>query len=70
VAGFKASPNPFCSSARIPGHEAERFALYDVSGRQVGTCQGGRIGADLAPGVYFLESGGQDARPLRIVKIR
>lgn len=70
VAGFQASPNPFRSSARISGHEAERFALYDVSGRQVGTCPGDRIGADLAPGVYFLESVGQEARPLRIVKIR
>ena len=66
-----ATPNPFVSFARVPGHEAERFALYDVSGRQVGTYQGDRIGEGLAPGVYFLKGmGDAGAAPVRIVKVR
>jgi photosystem II stability/assembly factor-like uncharacterized protein len=63
-------PDPFTSYAKIPGHEAERFALYDISGRLVGTCQGDRIGEGLTVGVYFLKPEIGDARPLRVVKVR
>jgi photosystem II stability/assembly factor-like uncharacterized protein len=49
--GVRATPNPFTTLARIPGHEAERFALYDIAGRRVGTYKGERIGMDLRPGV-------------------
>jgi len=65
-----ASPNPFTSFATLPGHETERFALYDVSGRKVGIFRGDRIGEGLAPGVYFLRPEGKDTEPLRIVKVR
>ena len=54
VRQLKATPNPFTSFATLPGHEAERFSLYDISGRKVGTYQGDRVGEGLAPGVYFL----------------
>jgi photosystem II stability/assembly factor-like uncharacterized protein len=64
-----ARPNPFASFAAIPGHEAERFAVYDVSGRQVGTYKGDRIGEGLSPGVYFVGAHGR-APLLRIVKVR
>jgi len=64
------SPNPFTSFATLPGHEAERFALYDISGRRVGTYKGDRIGEGLSAGVYFLRPEGLDAKPLRIVKLR
>jgi len=63
-------PNPFTSFAHVPGHYSERFALYDVSGRKVGTFKGDRVGEGLAPGVYFLRPEGKDAAPLRIVKLR
>ncbi len=63
-------PNPFTSFATLPGHEAERFSLYDVSGRKVGTYRGDRIGEGLAPGVYFLRSSDSKDKPLRIVKVR
>jgi hypothetical protein len=63
-------PNPFVSYSRTPGYEAERFALYDVSGRKVGVYKGDRIGEGLSAGVYFLKPEGQDAKPLRIVKLR
>jgi hypothetical protein len=65
-----AKPNPFTSFATLSGHEAERFALYDVSGRKVGTYRGDRVGEGLAPGVYFLRPVSGDAKPLRIVKVR
>ena len=68
--GYTATPNPFPSFARIPGHEREAFSLFDVSGRNVGTCKGDRIGEGLSPGVYFVRSENQIARPLRIVKVR
>jgi len=67
---LKAFPNPFVSSASVPGREAERFALYDVSGRQVGTYLGSRIGADVRPGIYFLKLEGKNTAPLRIVKVK
>jgi len=63
------SPNPFTSFSTIPGHEAERFSLYDVSGRKVGTYRGDRVGEGLAPGVYFVGAHGR-APLLRIVKVR
>jgi photosystem II stability/assembly factor-like uncharacterized protein len=63
-------PNPFVSFATLPGHEAERFSLYDVSGRKVGTNRGDRVGEGLAPGVYFLRSSDNQGKPLRIVKVR
>jgi hypothetical protein len=69
-AGFKATPNPFASFAKVPEHERERFALFDLSGRKVGIYWGDRIGEGLSPGVYFLKPEGRNAKPLRIVKIR
>jgi len=67
---LKVTPNPFTSFATLPGHEAERFSLYDISGRKVGTYRGDRIGEGLVPGVYFLRSSDSQAKPLRIVKVR
>ena len=67
---LRITPNPFTSFATLPGHEAERFSLYDVSGRKVGTYRGDRVGEALAPGVYFLRSSDSNAKPLRIVKVR
>jgi hypothetical protein len=68
--GYKVTPNPFASFATIPGHEGERFALYDISGKLVGSYRGNRIGEGLSAGVYFLRPEGKDTKPLRIVKIR
>ncbi len=65
-----ARPNPFTSFATVPGQEGERFSLYDVSGRKVGTYRGDRIGEGLRAGVYFLKPEGQNTSPLRIVKVR
>jgi len=45
-------------------------AGHDVSGRQVGTYKGSRIGEGLSPGVYFLRPESGDTKPLRIVKVR
>jgi hypothetical protein len=65
-----AKPNPFVTFATVPEHTAERFNLYDVAGRRVGTYRGDRIGEGLAPGVYFLRSSDSKNKPLRIVKVR
>jgi len=65
-----ARPNPFTSFAVVPGHSSECFALYDVSGRKVGTFKGNRIGEGLSAGVYFLSSAYRTSHPLRIVKLR
>jgi len=70
VQEIKITPNPFISFASVPGHKAERFSLYDISGRKVGTYKGDRIGEGLEAGVYFLRPEGKDARPLRVVKLR
>jgi hypothetical protein len=70
VRQLKATPNPFTSFATLPGHEGERFSLYDVSGRRVGTYRGDRVGEGLAPGVYFLREKKGSEAPVRVVKIR
>jgi hypothetical protein len=67
---LEATPNPFISFARVPGHERERFAVYDVSGRKVGTYQGDRIGEGLNAGVYFIVPADKKALPVRIIKVR
>ena len=67
---MRATPNPFTSFARIPGHETERFELYDASGRRVGTYRGNRIGEGLAPAVYFVKPEHEHGSSLRIVKAR
>ena len=69
------TPNPFTSFATLPGHEAERFVLYDISGKRVGSCKGDRVGEGLAPGVYFLKyqemlKQVQHDEIVRIVKVR
>jgi hypothetical protein len=64
------TPNPFTSFASVLGHEADRFSLYDISGRRVGTYKGDRVGEGLSPGVYFLRPESGDTKPLRIVKVR
>jgi len=64
------SPNPFISFTTLPGHEAERFMLYDLSGRKVGTYPGCRIGHDLGPGVYFIRAKGKTGITARVVKVR
>ena len=63
-------PNPFTSYTSVPGQEAERFALYDISGRKVGVYKGDRIGEGLSPGVYFLREAGRGSPLARIVKVR
>jgi photosystem II stability/assembly factor-like uncharacterized protein len=65
-----AKPNPFTHYATVPGHEAERFSLYDISGQKVGTYKGDRIGTNLPAGVYFLRTSGKTTTPVRIVKVR
>ena len=67
---FSVHPNPFTSFTILPGHEAERFLLYDISGRVVGTYRGDRIGEGLTPGVYFLRPEQGSLKPLRIVKLK
>jgi photosystem II stability/assembly factor-like uncharacterized protein len=68
--GVTARPNPFTIHTVIPGHEAERFLLYDISGKLAGNYRGDRVGVDIGPGVYFLKETGRDNRPVRIVKVR
>jgi hypothetical protein len=63
-------PNPFTSFASVQGHERDRFALYDVSGRRVGTYKGDRIGEGLRAGVYFVKAENGKAKPVRIVKLK
>jgi hypothetical protein len=63
-------PNPFSSFATVPGHSSERFALYDISGRRVGTYKGERIGEGLRAGVYFVRAEKGDQKPVRVVKLR
>ena len=67
---LKVLPNPFTSFARVPGCEGKRFALYDITGRKVGTYKGDRIGEGLRAGVYFLRPEEKNARPVRVVKVR
>jgi len=70
ASGLTVSPNPFTSFTSILGHSSFRFALYDVSGRKMGTYKGDRIGEGLGPGVYFIRRDDPDFKPLRIVKVR
>jgi len=67
---IRVAPNPFTSFAILPGHEAENFAIYDISGRLAGTYRGDHIGGDLPPGVYFLRGHIQNSPPIRVVKVR
>jgi len=67
---IKAIPNPFSSFATVPGHSSSRFALYDVSGRRVGTYKGDRIGEGLRAGVYFMRANEGKGKLARIVKVR
>ncbi len=67
---IKAWPNPFVSYVRVPGHEKEKFALYDITGRKMGTYTGEKIGVDVASGIYFLMAEEKEGRPMRIVKVR
>jgi hypothetical protein len=64
------SPNPFTSFASVPGHSLDRFALYDISGRRMGTYKGNRIGEGLEAGVYFLKAESGGGKQVRIVKVR
>jgi hypothetical protein len=68
--GLTAKPNPFTSFARVPGHSSDRFSLYDVSGRRVGTYKGDRIGEGLRAGVYFMRANEGKGKLARIVKVR
>jgi hypothetical protein len=63
-------PNPFLAQARVPGHERELFALYDIGGRLVGNYPGGGIGAGAPPGVYLVTRRGDPTAVGRVVKVR
>jgi len=69
-ARIKPCPNPFISFASVPGHEAERFIVYDISGRIVRAFKGDRIGEGLSPGVYLMRSEAGGSKTVRIVKTR
>ena len=66
----RATPNPFTSFATIPGHEGERFSVYDISGKLVGTYLGNRVGEGLSPAVYFIKPQDEHSGSLRVVKVR
>jgi len=70
AARLDVTPNPFTSFATLPGHEGERFTLYDITGRRVGVYKGDRIGANVPQGVYFMRAEGKGTKPLRAVKVR
>jgi hypothetical protein len=68
--GIKPTPNPFTSFTSVRGREGERFELYDIAGKRVGSYAGERIGNGLPPGVYFLWSGSSPVGIVRLVKLR
>ena len=68
--GSKTRRNPFTSFTTVVGREMEHFALYDISGKLVGTYQGNHIGADLCPGVYFLKKFVKNSGSVRVVKVK
>ena len=70
VSRLTAFPNPFTSYTTVPSHEADRFSLYDVSGRRVGVYKGDRIGEGLRAGVYFVRALEGEAGLVRVVKVR
>jgi hypothetical protein len=70
LSGMKATPNPFASFTRIPGHETQRFDVYDISGKLVGTYRGSRIGEGLLPALYFIRLEGGRAGCVRVVKVK
>jgi len=70
VHGPAALPNPFVSFTVLRGHERERVAVSDITGRQVAECRGDRIGEGLSPGIYFVRTETDLAQPIRIVKLK
>ena len=68
--GIKPTPNPFTSFTMVRGQEKERFELYDIAGKRVGSYPGERIGEDLLPGVYFLRAGSSPSVTGRLLKLR
>ncbi len=67
---IQAQPNPFDKFTCVRGQEGNTFALYDLTGRLKGLYKGHRIGADAAPGIYFLKPEGKGVTPVRVVKVR
>ncbi len=67
---LRAAPNPFVSFATIPGHENERFALYDIAGQRVGIFRGDRIGEGLSAGIYIVKPESGDNQTACIIKVR
>jgi hypothetical protein len=63
-------PNPFSSFTTIVGYEKNKFLLYDISGRKLGSYFGNKIGVDLPSGVYFIVLENKSSRPVRVVKVR
>jgi hypothetical protein len=63
-------PNPFIGYGRVPGHELEHFALYNITGQRVGIFRGDRIAEGLAPGVYFIQGENGASSTVRVVKIK
>lgn len=61
--------NLFSFFYTVQGHEEDRFALFDLSGRLVGTYYGDCIGEDLPPGAYILKELGKDPLTVHIVKL-
>jgi len=73
MSAMTATPSVFASFTRIPGHENERFTVYDISGKLVGTYRGNRIGEGLLPAVYFIkgpETGDGRWGSVRVVKVK
>lgn len=68
--GLIATPNPFVSFTIIPGHEKERFVIYDIAGKRVRLSLGARVGENLSPGVYFLKPASGNYSPARLVKVQ
>lgn len=67
---YFALPNPFVTSAIIPGYEQKYFSIYDICGKRVSISRGDQIGRNLPAGVYFVKNVTENSPMIRIVKIK
>jgi hypothetical protein len=67
---LKAMPNPFVNSTTIFGNRGKDLLIFDITGHQVAKEKGSRIGLNLPPGIYFLQSENNDKELIKVVKTK
>jgi hypothetical protein len=68
--GLRVSPNPFINATSVFGNKGKDILIFDITGKQIAKERSSKIGLNLTPGVYFLQSEDDVHNLVKVIKTK